>query len=424
MKKVLIVSYFYPPLTGMGALRVGKLVKFLPEFGYEPLVIAGGNFKNRGKNVFYPPIPDFGTIAKSFRGWYRQKIKRTDGKESTAPSDKQRVLGWWPLSGCRMPDAYLYWVLPAVLTGLYVIKHHKPAVIFSSSPPPSSAVAAAILQRLSGLPYVAEFRDLWADDPYEIRIPTIEHLDEIMEDKVLRRAAAIVATSEPAAKILYKAHGKPSFVVYNGFDEQDYPFQVRVSGVFTITFTGVIIPGKRDPRPLFQAIKLLRDQRKISPENFKVRFYGPESNKLVVEPLAQEYGVRQFCEVHDPIPHYDCLNRQCESNLLLLLEWNNPQSDISIPGKLFEYLGAGRPILCVGYLHGAQARFLEKTEMGIILNDPQKIADCLAKHLAEWRKTPTSLRNVERPAHLSQFTHRSASRQMAEIFNSVLDWTV
>lgn len=416
MRKVLVVSHDFPPRYGMGALRVGKLIKYLPEFDYFPLVLAGGKVKDDEPLVFRPPLPDVVAWAKRLLRGAAQGQEKGEKTESSHRPPIKEAMGWWPPSEVRMPDKYLYWVIPAVWLGLQIMKRHHPGLIFSSSGPPSSAIVASILQKLSGVPWVAEFRDLWARNPYEVRTPGLNRLDNWLEARVLKNATSLVSISEPLARQLAAEHGKPGFVVYNGFDEDDYPATVSLSETFLITYTGMIIRGKRDPSPLFQAVKLLSDRHRISPATFKVRFYGPQV-AAEVGPLAEHFGVGQFCELHDPVPYRACLHRQCESSLLLLLEWNDPRARGTVTGKIFEYLGAGRPILCLGYPQGALAQVLDITGGGVILNDPAQIAAYLLDQLKAWRQQVPAIREVERPLAVSRFSRRAAAQEMARIFN-------
>jgi hypothetical protein len=419
MRKVLIISHAFLPQYGMGPLRIGKLAKYLPDFDYLPLILAGGNGKNDASWVFRPPLPNVVAWGKRL---LRQTAQTKAGGEKAGSNYRppmQEVKGWWPPSEVRMPDKYLYWIVPAVGLGLRIIKRHHPDLIFSSSGPPSSAIVASILQKLSALPWVAEFRDLWTRNPYDVRTPRLHRLDAWLEARVLKNAASLVSISEPLARQLAADHGNPACVVYNGYDEDDYPATASMGEIFTITYAGMIMPGKRDPSVLFQAVKLLSDRNWISPATFKVRFYGPQMEEEV-RPIADRFGVRQFCELSGPIPHRECLKRQCESSLLLLLEWNDQRARGTVTGKIFEYLGAGRPILCLGYPHGALAQVLGVTGGGVILNDSAKITAYLLDQIEAWRRQPPGIKEVKRPLSVSRFSRWAAAQEMSRIFDQAL----
>jgi glycosyltransferase involved in cell wall biosynthesis len=419
MYKILLISHSFPPQYGMGAQRIGKLTEHLPDFGFLPLLVTGGNFKHRqGNNVFRPKIPDIHSIGRKLLA-KPPKSSKSNGLPEYRADQENKLRGFWPPSEVRMPDKFLYWIAPAVCLGLKVVRKHRPKIIYSSSGPPASAIVASIIQKFSGLPWVAEFRDLWWGNHYDHRIQFIDRLDEFLESKVLKTATTLVTVSKPLANELYQRYRKPTFVIYNGFDEADYPFYVKTTKSFTITYTGMIYPGKRDPSTLFQAIKILSNQNLISPSTFKVRFYGPNLSDII-GPLTDIYGVSKFSEVNDPIPRKDCLVRQCESELLLILGWNNPQDIGTVTGKIFEYLGAGRPILGLGYPQGAMAEILKETGMGVIFNEPQDIADYLRQRISAWSHQRVRDREVTRPASVLQFTHRTAAARLAEILNLAL----
>ena len=419
MPKVLIVSYFFPPLSGMGALRIGKYYQYLPEFGYQPIVLAGGDSTVSNSSVFRPFID----LVLMVKKWANQRDR---DRSYHHPKDRvkiplsQKIQSVGLLSGTRMPDIYLSWALLALPLGLKMIKKYQPDIIFSSHSPPASHIVASLLQAKAKVPWVAEFRDPWANNPFNPRMPLWDGIDSFLESRVLRRAMNLVTVTPPLAARLSQSHGKPTEVIYNGFDEADYPKKININNYFTMTYTGLIVAGKRDPVPVYQALKLLASQDHINPEKFRLRFYGPDIEGLLA-PLAEQYGVRKFCEFHKPVSYQESLYRQCQSDILLLLEWNNDKL-ITVPGKVFEYLGANRPILCTGYRYGPLAEILKTAKVGVVLNEPEEIAEYILKKYKIWEKeTRDKHTSLELPDSIKQFSRRNSAQKLATIFNELLN---
>ena len=214
-------------------------------------------------------------------------------------------------------------------------------------------------------------------------------------------------------------HEKKVEVVYNGFDESDYPAMVTMADRFSITYTGTITQGKQDYTPLFSALKKLKKQGIINSRNFLLKFYGPEIKPFIMAD-AEKYNIQEFCEVNDPISNKECLKKQCESSLLLLLGWNNPGTKVSPRENYLNNLGSGRPILALGYPQSVMAEIIQVTKSGVLLNDAGQIADHIREQLEDWQKIQATTRKVERSEQTYQFTRRTAARQMAAILDAAL----
>ena len=413
MPKVLMISYVFPPIRGMGSIRLGKYYEYLPKFGYQPIVLAGGSSKLPEADIFRPALS--APIYKE-KLWALSSATDKASKKIVSIVEKLQSLGL--MSSIRMPDVFLIWALNALPLGLKILKKYQPDIIFSSHTPPSSHIVAALLAKKARKPWVAEFRDPWANNPYAPNIFLMNKLDAFLERQILRPAQAIITISPALAEQLSNFHGKPVEIIYNGFDEHDYPEAVVREDFFTISHTGIILPGKRDPSPVFQAVQRLASQNLITPEKFQIRFYGPKMDVLAGA-LAEHYGVMEYCQLKNPVSYKESLYRQCQSDLLLLLDWNSPEHT-TIPGKFFEYLGANRPILCTGYRFGPVAEILQKTEMGVVLNDSEQIAEYILRQFEAWKKAPREVSQTQLPEAVKQFTRVNTTKKLAGIFDRLL----
>jgi glycosyltransferase involved in cell wall biosynthesis len=235
------------------------------------------------------------------------------------------------------------------------------------------------LSRSFDVPLVLEFRDRWSEDPYSPPFFWRRWRTRWVEDRLVRQASAITTVSEPWAAAYGARHAKPTLVVYNGYDAElcgEGPFDGAADQEgLEIVYTGGIYPGYRDPSPLFAAMKQL-DARGVS---CRMIFHGVRP--AAVLPLAEAQGVSHLVEVREVLVHEEALRRQRESDVLVLLQWNDPKEQGNVPGKFFEYLGARRPVLVLGLHNGVPASIIKERKAGFFSNDPAEIANQLERWL-------------------------------------------
>ena len=420
-KRVLVVSYFYPPFQSVGALRVSKVTKHLAALGWRPIVltVAGEDLPrtmdveipeadvhraacldvnrgpklllgrrrvaSRGYQVFSPGLA--GTILKGLGETYRRWLNFPDGQ-----------IGWYPF---------------AVREGLRVIREEAPVLIYSSAPPATGHLVAARLAALTGVPWVGEFRDPWTDNPNYDRAPALRSLERRLEERVMSTARAIVAVTPDRATQLGQRFGKPVVTVTNAYDREDYPRDTPLLPTFTITFTGMVYPGRQTARPLFDAIARLAAAAEL-PEGFLVRLVGRNVQAIADE--ARAAGVAAYVRVFDQVDRRAALAMQVESTLLLLLLWTEG-GDAWYPAKMFEYLGAERPILALGPASNEGARLVAERNAGLVSLDAGRIEDALRAWLALYRKGgTTAITGMPAPQDLDR---RAQVEKLAEVFARV-----
>lgn len=385
--RILIVSFFFPPANAIGAVRAGKLAQYLLEQGHDVRVLTV-------RDVHLPE--DFETAFPSDRvvrtAWL--DVNRLPlmlaGNRRPAPGAKglagvaARLSGLYR-SAVNLPDGQIGWLPWALAAGRRVVRDWRPHLIFATARPFTGLLAAAQLSRVDGgTPFVAELRDLWAGNPYDDVPPWRLRIDAALERHVLTRAAGLVTISETLAADLRRRYGKPVVVVMNGYDPRDYPQEPAAypdDNKLRLVHTGMIYPGRRDPSVLFEALRRLGPEA----EDVRILFYGRLQGN--VRNLARRYGVEHLVETPGPLPYRDSLAAQASADVLLLLMWNDPREEGVLTGKLFEYLGARRPILLVGYAGGEAGKLVRERGAGPTLNDPAAIAEQLRRWLDEKRRT-------------------------------------
>ena len=283
------------------------------------------------------------------------------------------------------PDARAGWLPYAWRAGRRLLSAWRPDLVYASSPPPTSLLLGKLLAARCGVPWIAEFRDRWSDDPYYARPPWRRSLEVRLERRIIASARAIVTVSEPWAQRYAAAYGKPALVVLNGFNPDDYAGRESTGAVSSpfleIVYTGGIYPGHRDPAPLFQASRRHPRCRQESGCIFT------EPAQSMCRPPASRAGVSDRVLVHPHVPHAEAAAVQQGADVLLLMQWNDPREQGNLPGKLFEYLGARRPILGLGLQDGVPARILRERAAGYFSNDPAQIA----LQLSAWLDTKRRL---------------------------------
>jgi glycosyltransferase involved in cell wall biosynthesis len=384
--RILLLAYAFPPHNVSGAVRVGKFAEHLFARGHDVRVIAAASL----------PYPR--TLASAFPAervvatrWHnlaapidavRERAKSALPADAASPDAAGKPT--WPMrlvqlyrAGICVPDAQIGWVPYATTAARKWSREWRPELIYSSALPFSSHVAAALIARRTGCPWVAEFRDLFADNPYSDRPHWRIRLDRTIERRVVASAAACVTVSPPLAEELAVMHGKPVASILNGYEPADLAKASRTlfdddlgldSRKVTILYTGIIYPGRRDPSPLFEALRLLGEERR----NVEVRFHGPPDRMIGM--LARRHGVEQQVRVLPAVPHARALALQQTTDILLLLLWNDPRENGVFTGKVFEYAGSGRPILTLGCADGVAAELVRGRRLGIVANEPAEIA--------------------------------------------------
>ena len=398
--RVLLVTQAFPPFNASGCLRVGRLAEHLLAAGHDLRVLTATPLP-------YPAtlpvrIPDERVIRTRSMdpfAWLAARRRRAGG--DAAPS--QSLIG----EGQRgrllrnigavlaVPEPQAGWYFPAVAAGRKLCRSWHPEVIYASALPFTAHTVAARLSRDADAPWVGEFRDLFAGNPYSNLPRWRNPIDLAVERRVLASASALVTVSEPMAETLRTRHGKRTVVVLNGFDEYRVGPE-REGGTAAaertprvrILYTGVIYPGRRDPSALFAAIASLGPER----EFVQVDFFGQDLRG--VEQLAARYGVTAQVQVHAAIPYAAALAEQERSDVLLLLLWNDPREAGVYTGKLFEYVGAARPVLAIGSAVGVAPDLIRSRALGVVAASTEEVGTALRRWIAEKRQTGV----VRRPA--------------------------
>ena len=390
--RILFLSYFFPPYNIIASVRAGKTATYLHRFGHDVWVVTARNLPYAPDlDVDFPSERTIATrwvdvslphtLATRFRRHRSGVVALFDKAPATQTQytvalrliDAYRTLA-------AFPDDAIGWFPFGLAAAQRLLKHWRPDVVFASSGPPTSLLIASAIRQRYGVPWIGELRDLWTDTHYYPYPMWRRVLETWIERRTLRTAAGLITVSEPLAQTLRLRYNLPIGIVLNGFDPADYPPMrpVRTDPWLTIVYTGTVYRTNQSAAPLFAALQ------RLGPRAGRVRvtFYSHSINGIVaIRSEAQQHGVEHLLDIRDAIAHREALAQQRAADVLLLLLWNDPRERGVYTGKLFEYLGARRPILAIGPADNVAAALIRERQAGIVSSDPAEIAEQLARWL-------------------------------------------
>ena len=385
----------------MGAVRAPMLAKFWASLGYDLRVIAVENPAIKGmiempipaEQVTYAPFdPSGGRVGRTVRavkglvgigGGATGGNGGGNGEATAIYTGRRRFQRLRRLyqHAVEFPDKHWSWIDPAVAAGLKVAETWQPDVVYSSAPPHSGHIVAQRLAGALNVPWIAELRDPWATNLHDDVPALVRPFRRRVAIRTLRHATACVTLSDTLGREVAGFTGKPTTVSYNGFGRDDFAGLDDVpphdAEHLTIIHAGAIYAERRDPSPLFQALATLGGLK----GKVRVIFYHDEHGWVLSR--AQEFGVGDCVEMRAPVPRKQILELERAVDVLLMCRWDDPGGDGIIPGKLFEYIGARRPVLSVGSCTGEAADILRSGDFGLVENAPERIADGIRHWLAE-----------------------------------------
>lgn len=369
-----MVAYHMPPLAGSsGIQRTLRFVQDLPRFGWQPLVLSAS------PRAYLRTSADL--MADIPRGTVVRRAFALDAARHLS------IAGWYPGILAR-PDRWSSWRYAGVLNGLRMIREFAPDVIWSTYPIATAHLIAAELHRRSAIPWVADFRDPMAQDGHPPDPATWQQYSEI-EQRALQHAGYSMFTTPSAARMYrerYPAFADRVVLLENGFDEQSFVAAEQAlresasgplnAGTITLLHSGIVYPQERDPTQLFVALRKLQDVGRFADRPLVIRFRAPVHNELLHR-LAAEHGVRARIDVCPPIPYRDALVEMLRADALLVLQAANCNEQV--PAKIYEYLRARRPMICLSDPRGDTAGVL--AQLGCRLIAPLDDAAAIARLL-------------------------------------------
>lgn len=363
MKKILIITHQFPPMGGAGVQRTTKFVKYLPEFGFVPIVLTGKRNESglRDKTLVHDLTSDL-------------KVIKTKAHDWSELSGLLEYPGKFIAKRLFIPDQALIWFFTTIKTALDVINSQKISLIYSTCPPYSNHLLGLKLkQEFPDIKWVCDFRDEWTNNPFYKDAhfnPIKVNIEKKLEKQVLNDCDVIIANSDVMMRNFIENHPDTKekiTYINNGYDQADFSGLDNVytrNSNFTITYTGSLY-GRNNPTTLFEALSSLISQKKIDENFIEVNFFGNLKIQSLKK-IAADLGLDRIINVHTYIPHRECLEHLAKSECVLLIIGDGPDSDVTFTGKLFEYMNIGRPILAIVPPDGGAANLIRESNTGVI----------------------------------------------------------
>ncbi len=421
MKKVLIVAYYWPPSGGPGVQRWLNFVKYLPEYGIEPVLYIP-------KNPHYPitdpsltgEIPAGLTVYKrpiwEPYGWASRISKRKTKKISSGIVPKaglsilDKIL-LWIRGNLFIPDARKFWVAPSVRFLTDILRKEDIDTVITTGPPHSLHLIGLGLKERKDIRWIADFRDPWTTIGYHksLRLTKTSQKKHLqLEKMVLSAADEILTTSRATAEEFRKLTDSPVTVITNGYDAPK-EFSVEPDPYFSIAHIGSLL-SERNPRVLWKVLSDLCVENPEFRDTLRINLTGVVSDEVVKEIHAN--GLGAVLQVQPYLPHEEALKAQKSSRVLLLAEINSRETRVIIPGKLFEYMAAGRPVLAIGPESWEAGILVKETGIGRVFT--YTMEQELRETIEEWFAAYQAGALEQEGRHIEQYSRKALTGKLTE----------
>lgn len=392
MKKVLIITYYFPPAGGPGVQRWLKFVKYLPDFDIQPVVYIP-------KNPSYPIIDEdlvpqiseqaiiikrsifepYG-LASIFSKNKTQKISAgiiPNERKQTAV-DKFLL---WIRGNFFIPDARVFWVKPSVAYLKKYIAENGIETVITSGPPHSLHLIGMKLKKELPIHWIADFRDPWTTIGYHHQLKLSAYANsehKALERRVLNEADDIIVTSKSTKLEFEKKTNTPIAIITNGYDSEEVEKQ-EIDEKFSLAHIGSFL-SERNPVTLWQALSDLVKEIPGFDKHLELKLIGVVSKDIL--DTIHSYNLSDHVNYLGYVSHLEALKHQRKSQVLLLIEINSFNTISIIPGKLFEYMVSERPIIAIGPRGSDFAEIIHDTKTGVFFDYSEK--DQLKKTILEY----------------------------------------
>jgi glycosyltransferase involved in cell wall biosynthesis len=431
-KKVLIIAYHFPPSNAIGGMRPARFAKHLPAFGWDPtvLTVEDRHAESRDNDLLGEVagirivrtrvLPTLQGLYLLLKGRRSASTGRRPVKQAPASTGQVRerpsaaAKRWFISLFLSLPDPEKGWILPAVLRAVREIRGNRIDCMLTTSPPHSVMLAGLLVKKLTGAGWIVDLRDPWSTVVGKTypQSALSDRIEAVLERCVFRSADLVLCTTERLRDVyraLYAGEGSGKFeALPNGIDSAltRMPHSGKYPR-FTVSYTGSLYYG-RSPEPLFQALRVLFEQKQMRPDELSIRLVGQcrSAEGRPIEEIVADYGLSGLVEVTDAVPRAQALEIVSRSHVALLLA---PDQPYQVPAKVYDYLGVGTPVLAIA-APGATADLVEETGCGKAFH-PSDIAG-IGKFLLDARRGACCCPE-DRAARLARFDAAGLTGELA-----------
>ncbi len=415
LKRILMIVYHFPPTGGAGALRPLKTAKYLPRYGWMPIILTVRNpdwYYARDERLLKEISPEISIIrAFMFRSAWFYRLLNPLRIRSLDLILRRYVVH---------PDDQIGWLPHAVQAAKSIIESDNIAAIYSTSAPLTSHLVAYLIAKRFSIPWVADFRDEWFENP-DLHLPTGIHkrLHYRLEELTVKNANYITTAAQAFSRYLAKhCPDEAKFeTITMGFDPDDFDEvsgnHKQVKDRFTISFSGLFY-GSFRPDNLLRAVNTLINENKIPKNKVCLRFIGANSKSDL-----EESDYYDICEFTGFLPHAEALHLADQSDALLLLLSKSRGKDV-IPSKTFEYMALKKPVLAVVPPDGAVADIIRDTGIGVVADfeNIDAIINAFLEMYQNWEKDILTL--TPNPDKIEQYNYLNLTGRFASAFNKIV----
>ncbi|MDQ1164997.1 glycosyltransferase family 4 protein [Flavobacterium sp. SORGH_AS_0622] len=381
-KKLLIITYYFPPAGGPGVQRWLKFVKYLPEFDVQPIVYVP-------ENPTYP-IVDEGLVSEisdkvivlKNKIWEPYQLASVFSKNKTKkissgifPQKKKQTFldktFLWVRGNLFIPDARVFWVKPSVSYLEKYIQENNIDTIVTSGPPHSLHLIGLELQQKLKVKWFADFRDPWTTIGYHkaLRLSSYaEKKHKSLEHKVLNSADEIIVTSKTTKTEFEAITNKPITVITNGYDVETVEKQT-LDSKFSLAHIGSFLSDRNPPFLWEVLVELLKEVPEFK-SHLEIKLIGAVSQEVL--DAIKDHQLNDYLNLLGYVSHQEAVAHQRKSQVLLLIEINSEDTKSIIPGKLFEYMVSNRPIIAIGPQGSDFADIVTQTNTGVFFDYSEK----------------------------------------------------
>lgn len=430
MKKVLFISYYWPPSGGSGVQRSLKFVKYLPQFNWEPIVYTAlnGEMPEKDESLLKEIPQEIKVIKRSiFEPYSFYKIfAGKSQKEKINPNFfTQKNDNWkdrmaiWIRSNFFIPDARMFWISPSIKFLTKYVKDNNIDAIISTGPPHSMHLIALGVKRNTGIPWLADFRDPWTNIDFYSKLNLTSWADNLhhkLERKVLSQADEVVMAGYTWANEMSLIGNRIVKPLLNGFDPEDFSnvSSIKLDEKFTIVHLGMFSKG-RNHEVLWKALSELCFENIEFANDLSFRLYGKYDNSALT--YMDKYGLQSQTVFYSYIPHNEIVKVQAASQVLYLSVNDTPNVKGIMTGKVFEYLAVKRPILCIGPEDGDAAKIIIESKAGLVsgFQDLEKLKSNIRFFYNNFKQGLI----FEGGSDILKYSRKSITKQLASMLDEI-----
>lgn len=427
IKKILIITYYWPPAGGPGVQRWLKFAKYLPEFGWKPTVFIPENpsYPLLDESLEKDVPKDLEIIKTKIWEPYQlaEKLNKSNKKFKAGQFDVGQNQSWkskfsiWIRGNFFIPDARIFWVKPSIkYLKKYLSENHFDALVTTGPPHSLHLIGLGLKKEFPQLKWISDFRDPWTEISYYKHLKLTKSSDKKhrdLEQKVFKTADITLATSFTDAEN-FRKNGAKAICITNGFDsEASTAFNIPGEygqKKFTLSYVGVL-EQLRNPEILWKVLDEIITENEGFANDFELKFAGRIDDKILdyLNSLKLKNSIKNL----GYLSHDKALQEMANSELLLITNFPQQSSKGIIPGKIFEYLATGKQILSFGPKDADVATILEETKAGkhFDYSEKEKVKDFIFNQYLNWKSGKTN----DNPSSIEQYSRKNLTKTLSQV---------